>query len=165
MDHKNIVKFFGSFSEKSFYHETNFYLFIELCDCDLNTMLNDNSKYGWRNSFKSITIEEYFISSYIFNQILCAVNYLHDRSQPIIHRDIKPSNILVKLENHHVTLKLCDFGIGKMQDEDSSNTLCNGTQGYMAPEVMSDSKYNEKADIYSLIMVGIKLFKMNSKKL
>ena len=73
--------------------------------------------------------------------------YLHNGNPPVLHRDLKSANILL---NESYTPKLCDFGLSRLQS--SSNTSMTGNCGtvqWMAPEVLSNQRYNEKADIYS----------------
>lgn len=47
------------------------------------------------------------------------------------------------------TYKLADFGVSKLEDETVEQSLV-GTEGYMAPEVLQEDKYNQSADIWSL---------------
>ncbi len=44
------------------------------------------------------------------DELLDALNYLHNQNPPIIHRDIKPSNLKLRQDE---TLVLVDFGIAK----------------------------------------------------
>ncbi len=70
----------------------------------------------------------------------------------LVHRDIKPENILITSSDGQA--KLCDLGLARMVDEDSSLTQTNaalGTPLYMAPEQVQDSKGADgRSDLYSL---------------
>jgi len=103
----------------------------------------------------------------IIHQILLAVHHLHERN--LVHVDISPSNILIDEKSGNA--KLCDFGMtqrsrSNSQMDSPSNTshvsavesgAVYGTRGYVAPEVLSGSLIDEKADIWSLGMVCYEL--------
>jgi serine/threonine protein kinase len=48
---------------------------------------------------------------------------------------------------------IADFGLARVQS--TSLTLGTlGTQGFIAPEIILETPYSEKADVYSFSMVG-----------
>ena len=118
------------------------YIQMELCDQTLKDIIIEE---------KNVSIPpiiDYMIRTEIFRQLLFALNYLHSMTPKVIHRDIKPLNVLIKYHDDHAQCKLCDFGLAKILEKESSNTNV-GTSRYRAPEV-STNKYNEKIDIFSL---------------
>jgi len=82
----------------------------------------------------------------------------------IVHRDIKPSNVFLHRGKSEELVKVIDFGIAKLTDNnaDTSATVTVagslvGTPEYMAPERVSGDAYDGRADVYS---VGVMLYEM-----
>jgi len=102
-------------------------------------------------------LSEKLIKIYI-RQILKGLQYLH--SKGIVHRDIKAANVLLDTCG---TVKLSDFGCSgqiSLSSSHSENELLNSIKGsipWMAPEVICQSKYGCKADIWSLGCLIIEL--------
>jgi len=86
-------------------------------------------------------------------QIVEGLMYLHTREPLVLHRDIKGANILVGM---HSTVKLSDFGCSKRSAGTAVHTL-RGSVPWMAPEVMRQSVYGRKADIWSCGCVLIEM--------
>ncbi|XP_020490523.1 serine/threonine-protein kinase DCLK1b [Labrus bergylta] len=84
-------------------------------------------------------------SSMLFN-LASAIKYLH--SLNIVHRDIKPENLLV-FEHHDgsKSLKLGDFGLATVVNG-PLYTVC-GTPTYVAPEIIAETGYGLKVDIWA----------------
>ena len=64
-----------------------------------------------------------------------ALAYAH--ANGLIHRDIKPANIMVDTQGR---VKVADFGLAKMANDDSGFTQSNmavGTPDFVAPEALS----------------------------
>uniref|UniRef100_G3PYL2 Serine/threonine-protein kinase DCLK2 n=1 Tax=Gasterosteus aculeatus aculeatus TaxID=481459 RepID=G3PYL2_GASAC len=75
-----------------------------------------------------------------------ALKYLHGAS--IVHRDIKPENLLVfEYPDGTKSLKLGDFGLATVV-EGPLYTVC-GTPTYVAPEIISESGYGLKVDVWA----------------
>lgn len=136
--HPNIVQYLGCSSSSDYLN-----IFLEYVPGgSVQTMLNS---YG--------ALPEPLVRSFV-RQILIGLSYLHN--QDIIHRDIKGANILV---DNKGTIKISDFGISKKLE--ASNILSGaanskhrpslqGSVFWMAPEVVKQTSYTRKADIWSL---------------
>jgi len=95
----------------------------------------------------------------ITRQLLRSLQEAH--ALGIIHRDIKPSNIL--LHSHlgeRDCVKLLDFGIAKLFDDDSGLTARGhliGTPHYVAPERIGERPLTPSSDFYSLGLVMLEM--------
>lgn len=77
----------------------------------------------------------------------------------IVHRDIKPDNIFLHRTAHGEVVKLLDFGIARLESEDTAPGLplktagVLGTPAYIAPERLLGRLYNGSSDVYALSVV------------
>jgi len=149
LKHPNIVQYLGSNSD-----DTHLNIFLEyVAGGSVATMLVN---YG--------SLPEPLISNFV-RQILNGLAYLH--SKDIIHRDIKGANILV---DNHGSVKISDFGISKRVESTLRTSTTPGLkrggprvslQGsvfWMAPEVVKQTAYTRKADIWSLGCLIVEMF-------
>lgn len=81
----------------------------------------------------------------ILEDISKGMLYLHSLSPPLIHRDLKPSNILL---DSSYQAKVCDFGLSA-HNKQITMTGNIGTIQFMSNEVISETKYDQSADVYS----------------
>jgi len=94
----------------------------------------------------------------VMRQAFYALCYLHNNR--ICHRDIKPENFLLYKEDEDSHIKLIDFGLAKMINENEVMNTPNGTPYYIAPEVLRGS-YTALCDNWSM---GVVLYIMLSGK-
>lgn len=86
------------------------------------------------------------------------MKYLHSRPRVVLHRDLKSENILI---DKSLRVKLCDFGISKMNNIDEAEidlespininkrTKTMGTVSWMSPEFINDKVSSKMSDVFS----------------
>ncbi len=85
----------------------------------------------------------------IGRQIALGLRASHAES--LIHRDIKPANIW--LETAHERVKLLDFGLARVLDDEPQLTesgMIAGTPAYMSPEQARGERVDARSDLFSL---------------
>ncbi|GAA5925359.1 uncharacterized protein JCM15063_005005 [Sporobolomyces koalae] len=135
LQHENIVQYLDSSTDGQHLN-----IFLEYVPGGSVAALLSN--YG--------AFEEALVSKFV-RQILTGLDYLHERE--IIHRDIKGANILVDNKGN---IKISDFGISKKVEDNLLSSAkvhrpsLQGSVYWMAPEVVKQTAYTSKADIWSL---------------
>lgn len=135
LHHENIVQYLSSCVD-----EDHLNIFLEYVPGGSVTSLLRN--YG--------AFEEQLVRNWV-RQILLGLNYLHERD--IIHRDIKGANMLV---DNKGGIKISDFGISKKVEDNllpgsrAHRPSMQGSVFWMAPEVVKQTAYTQKADIWSV---------------
>ncbi|XP_041085159.1 calcium/calmodulin-dependent protein kinase type IV-like isoform X1 [Polyodon spathula] len=87
-------------------------------------------------------------AAHVIKQILEAVAYLHENG--VVHRDLKPENLLYADLSPDATLKIADFGLSKIVDEQGAMKTVCGTPGYCAPEILRGNAYGPEVDMWSV---------------
>lgn len=143
LNHENIVRYYGLSSQGNFLN-----IFLEYIPGGLVQLMLQ--LYG--------PFEEPLIRNFT-RQVLVGLAYLH--LVGIIHRDIKGANILIDIKG---TAKISDFGISKKVDSSDSDTKpgrrasLQGSVYWMAPEVVKQTAYTKKADIWLVGCLIVEMF-------
>jgi len=90
------------------------------------------------------------------------LNYLHSLPNPVVHRDIKPDNIMI---DGAFQPKIIDFGVAQILTLERPYIYhYTHPWPWSAPEVISDERHNQSADIYSFGLLMWHLFTLNSEQ-
>uniref|UniRef100_A0A6B2L5M6 non-specific serine/threonine protein kinase n=1 Tax=Arcella intermedia TaxID=1963864 RepID=A0A6B2L5M6_9EUKA len=97
---------------------------------------------------KIVSMQDYSerYASTIIKQVLCVIQDLH--RVHIIHQDMKPENLLLEDKDSHV-IKLCDFGLAEIANDDVELVGLAGSTPYMAPEVIEGVGHSKPVDLYA----------------
>jgi serine/threonine protein kinase len=97
------------------------------------------------------------VIQHVILRLLQCVNYLH--SVRVAHTDIKPENIMFVEDpcaTGNYTVKLIDFGAAVWLKKVQSCLI--QTRYYRAPEVIIESTWNEKADLWSVGCIMLEMY-------
>lgn len=145
LDHPNAVKVYAVDSFKGIHFAA-----IEYVD--------GKSVQDWLDK-----LEQFPVGDAVHIAMVAAEALKHAHDLNMVHRDIKPDNILLTSKGG---VKVADFGLAKVLDEDLSMTASGtglGTPLYMAPEQARSAKtVDQRSDIYAL---GATLYHMLTGKL
>uniref|UniRef100_A0A672MRB0 non-specific serine/threonine protein kinase n=1 Tax=Sinocyclocheilus grahami TaxID=75366 RepID=A0A672MRB0_SINGR len=151
LDHPRIVKLYDYFSLDT----DTFCTVLEFCEGnDLDFYLKQHKLMSEKEA-RSIVM-----------QIVNALRYLNEIKPPIIHYDLKPGNILLVDGTACGEIKITDFGLSKIMDDDSYGvdgmdltSQGAGTYWYLPPECFvvgkEPPKISNKVDVWS---VGVIFF-------
>lgn len=86
--------------------------------------------------------------------IVLGLEYLHGVAN-VCHRDIKCGNVLLTHDGH---VQLADFGVAaELTNTINKRKTVVGTPYWMAPEVIRESHYDGRADVWSLGITAIEM--------
>ncbi|KAG8223702.1 hypothetical protein J437_LFUL004067 [Ladona fulva] len=147
LDHPRVVKLYDVFEIDA----NSFCTVLEYCDGhDLDFYLKQHKTIPEREA-KSIVM-----------QVVSALKYLNEIKPPVIHYDLKPGNILLTEGNVCGEIKITDFGLSKVMDEENYNpdhgmdltSQGAGTYWYLPPECFvvgkNPPKISSKVDVWSV---------------
>ncbi|CAB1312214.1 unnamed protein product [Coregonus sp. 'balchen'] len=149
LDHPRIVKLYDYFSLDT----DSFCTVLEFCEGnDLDFYLKQHKLMSEKEG-RSIIM-----------QIVNALKYLNEIRPPIIHYDLKPGNILLVNGTACGEIKITDFGLSKIMDDDSYNSVDGmeltsqgaGTYWYALTHTLASThtreppKISNKVDVWSV---------------
>jgi hypothetical protein len=147
------------------------YIQMELCDATLETVINLILKDSYICENNTLTLLGFYITSYIFVEILEGVNHLHKQKPQILHCDLHSKNILLQKgydilhenEKYEIRVRIADFGLAKICEltQKSETVLPKSCSKYSLPQVSSDGSYTLKNDIYALADIWTQLFSID----
>ncbi|XP_076361504.1 serine/threonine-protein kinase tousled-like 2 isoform X5 [Tachypleus tridentatus] len=147
LDHPRVVKLYDVFEIDA----NSFCTVLGYCDGhDLDFCLKQH---------KSIPEKE---ARCIIMQVVYALKYLNEIKPPVIHYDLKPGNILLDSGTTSGGIKITDFGLSKVMDDENYNpehgmdltSQGAGTYWYLPPECFvvgkNPPKISSKVDVWSV---------------
>ncbi|XP_054165508.1 serine/threonine-protein kinase tousled-like 2 [Oppia nitens] len=147
LDHPRVVRLFDVFEIDA----NSFCTVLEYCDGhDLDFYLKQH---------KSIPERE---ARSLIMQVVHALKYLNEIKPPIIHYDLKPGNILLGSGTVSGEIKITDFGLSKIMDDENYSpdhgmdltSQGAGTYWYLPPECFvvgkNPPKISSKVDVWSV---------------
>ena len=145
INHPNVAKTLDYFEE-----DARFYLIEELIE-------GINLSSAFKETF---TVLDPHLAAHLVHHLAKGLAASHHAD--VCHRDLKPGNVMVSNNANLTEIKITDFGIAKLAEEEiaqnindeasitASQTLV-GALPYMAPEVIEDHKIASKpADVWAI---------------
>lgn len=152
LNHSNIVQVFDYGTEQG-----DAYIVMELVDgVDLGSLIS----FAAETTGGTLPLN---ITTFLVGELLRALSYSHNlsissASLGLIHRDVSPQNLLISKAGE---VKLTDFGVARLVDENTSGAQPKGKLRYMAPEQMNGKGMDARVDLFA---VGAILFELLAGK-
>ncbi|KNA21988.1 hypothetical protein SOVF_038280 [Spinacia oleracea] len=141
VNHGNLVRLEGFSIDPE---DASCYLVYEYIENgSLNSWLHENKrKLNWKARLR-ISID-----------VANGLQYIHEHTRPqVVHKDIKSSNILL---DSNMRAKIANFGLARSGCNAITMHIV-GTQGYIAPEYLTDGVVSPKMDVFSFGVILLEL--------
>lgn len=142
VNHGNLVKLEGFCIDPE---DANCYLIYEYVENgSLHSWLHGNHsrQLSWKSRLR------------VAVDVANGLQYIHEHTRPrVVHKDIKSSNILL---DANMRAKIANFGLAKSGCNAITMHIV-GTQGYIAPEYLTDGVVSTKMDVFSFGVVLLEL--------
>jgi calcium-dependent protein kinase len=119
-------------------YESNKYIHLVLCYLDGGELFE---------RIKSRQVYQESIAISVMRNMLEALDFMHKND--VVHRDLKPENLILASKDNDYDLRIADFGLAAFAKPGELLKLRCGSPGYVAPELLDDVGYEQKADIFS----------------
>lgn len=132
----------------------NFFLALELLEGrTLHELMEERALAGRRFEDREVLS--------ILQQLADALEHAH--AKKIVHRDLKPRNIMVVAETPGLRIKVLDFGVSKIIEDQvggDGTTVGRllGSPAYMAPEQIKSGLIDDRTDVFALAVLLFELF-------
>lgn len=151
VEHENVIKLFEVYESTKYVH-----LLLPLLEGgELFERIKAKGFYKESDAVK------------VMYKFLDALKFLAERR--IVHRDLKPENMILATKGDDSDLRIADFGFATPIAENEKLYLRCGSPGYVAPELLKDIGYDERADVFSsgvimyVMLTGRPCFKGNDE--
>ncbi|KAM7485257.1 hypothetical protein LguiA_001266 [Lonicera macranthoides] len=142
VNHGNLVKLEGFCIDPK---DANCYLIYEY--------VQNGSLYSWLHTNKTEKLS-WKTRLRIAIDVANGLQYVHEHTRPrVVHKDIKTSNILL---DANMRAKIANFGLAKSGCNAITMHIV-GTQGYIAPEYLTDGVVSTRMDVFSFGVVLLEL--------
>lgn len=144
--HPNVAAF-----EAYFVSPTRYFIVMEQCrGREMSSLLNNRKRL--REKDKKNKYKYHFTARQVHNimrDLLSAVSTIHHNN--VVHRDIKMENLRFLSPRQFDYIKLLDFGCATFYEVGSKKKMYGmfGSPYYMAPEMLNNTGYDEKVDVWS----------------
>uniref|UniRef100_A0A914P611 mitogen-activated protein kinase n=1 Tax=Panagrolaimus davidi TaxID=227884 RepID=A0A914P611_9BILA len=149
INHKNVIKLLDAYTpQNNFYEFRDVYYVMEF----INTNLSSEISLPRHHDQLCCPLRDQEHLTFIMYQILCGVNHL--QKCKIMHRDLCPENICFSGK----VVKILGFGLACPQNSVALTGYVTG-RPYRAPEILLQTNYDERADVWSIGCIFAELIK------